>query len=284
MTLAVALMDEQPIPAPRAPASWGSWAIHPWTDPTTLATDPAIRSPQTERVLVFTSTAGDSAARVAASTVGAVRPDLSVRVVSVPCSTAVLTRAVESVPASATSGNAVHESVLRALDATTWGAWLPTVAKLETPAPTLRQHVQSWFPDDTGFLAVHGDPGWVAKLPLATVEPERRLARVPEPGVTASAYECHAFGELPEPAIAALFAMGLASRPVRRVPVAESLATWGTAKAVEFVVTRPVGDLEPAPEQCRSCGEPFWRSACIFCRSRDHRAGTRFAPVRGATS
>lgn len=284
MTLAVALMDEQPIPTPRAPASWGSWAIHPWTDPTTLATDPAIRSGRTERVLVLTSTAGDAPARVAASTIGAVRPDLSVRVVSVPFSTAVLTRAVESVPASATGGNAVLEAITRALAATTWGAWLPSVAKLETPAPTLRQHVQSWFSDDTGFLAVHGDPGWVAKLPLASVEPERRLTRVPEPGVVATAYECHSFGELPEPAIAALFAMGLTARPVRRAPVAESLPTWGTAKAVEFVVTRPVGELEPAAGRCRSCDEPVWGSSCIFCRSGDHHAGTRLSPVRGVTS
>jgi len=201
--------------------------------------------------------------------VAAVRPDLAVRVVAAPFSTAALMRAVEMVPDRARGANAVFADVMARLGSMTWGAWLPSVAKLTTPAPTLRQHVHSWLRDRAGFLAVHGEPGWVAKLPVAQLAPDRQLPRVPPRGVVAAAYDCHAFGELPEVAVATLFSMGLTSRPVRREATADPTPLWGSAKAVEFVVAWPgAAELSDSSGRCPICGEPVWATHCAFCRVR----------------
>lgn len=287
MTLVVALVGEQPSGSARGLGAWGSWAVHSWTDPAGLATDPVIDDPRTRRLLVLSETTGRLPAEVAASTVAATRPDIQTRVHALPYSLGVLARALELMPTAAASGNAVHEVLRRTLAGLTWGAWLPTVAKLERPAPTLAQHVASWLPRADGYLAVHGsaegDPGWVRRLPLDRIAPEHQLSRVPAPGVTAAAYECHAYGDLPEPAIAALFGMGLASRPVRREPISDLAATWGTPKAVEFVISRPVSaELELAPRRCPSCFDPVWSEACVFCRVRPGRTDEARVPAGGA--
>ncbi|MQW76357.1 hypothetical protein GHK92_10755 [Nocardioides sp. dk4132] len=269
MSLVVAIMDEQPAGSFRGAASWGEWQVHPLSDPTALATDPQIRSPHTRHLLVLAPTAHAMAAHVAASTVAAARPELPVRVLSFPVSAAVLVRAAELVPADTASATAVYDAILAALDTVVWGAWLPSVARLSRPAPTLGQHVQSWFAGADGFLAVHGDPGWVAKLPIAELAPERRLRRVPTPGVVAASFECHAYGELPEAAISALFAMGLATRPTRREPVADVARAWGSAKAVEFVISWPAAPGAagtPTSLRCPSCEEPVRDQICPFCR------------------
>ncbi len=197
MTLAVALLEEHPVARPRGTATWGSWQVHPWSDPTSLATDETVLSPTTDRLLVLSPQAGRLQAQIAASSVAAIRPDLAVRVVVAPFSTVAMMRAVELVPDRACGANAVFADLVARLEAMTWGAWLPSVAKLATPAPTLRQHVGSWLRNRSGYLAVRGEPGWVAKLPVAQLAPERLLPRVPPRGVVATAYDCHAFGELP---------------------------------------------------------------------------------------
>ncbi|HYF74592.1 MAG TPA: hypothetical protein VD864_17310 [Nocardioides sp.] len=286
MSLVVAIMSEQPAGSFRGPAPWGEWQIHQLADPTVLATDPVVRSPRTTHVLVLSTSAGADRAHVAASTTAAARPELPVRVASFPVSPTVLTRAVELVPPGVTSPTGVYDAIVAALDSVVWGAWLPSVAKLSRPAPTLRQHVQSWFSDANGYLAVHGEPGWVAKLPVAELAPERRLRRVPAPGLTAPSLECHAYGELPEAAIATLFAMGLTGRPVRREPVADATGTWGTPKAVEFVVSWPVPmpvAIGPA-QRCPSCDEPVSGETCPFCRVAPVRVGRNEARVRGVAS
>ncbi|HEY0949923.1 hypothetical protein [Nocardioides sp.] len=234
-----------------------------------MATDETVLSPTTRQLLVLSPQAGSGPAHVAAATVAAVRPELSVRVVAVPFSTTAMMRAVEMVPDRVHGANAVFADVRARLDALTWGAWLPSVAKLTTPAPTLRQHVHSWLRDRSGYLAVHGDPGWVAKLPIGQLAPDRQLPRVPPRGVVATAYDCHAFGELPEVAVATLFSMGLTSRPVRREATSDPTPVWGTAKAVEFVVAWPgVAELSPATGRCPICDEAVWGHDCAFCRVR----------------
>lgn len=269
MTLAVALLAEHPVARPRGTATWGSWHVHPWSDPTTLATDETVLSPTTRQLLVLSPQGGRTQAHIAASTIAAVRPELATRVVAAPFSTAALLRAVEMVPDRAHGANAVFADVKARLDALIWGAWLPSVVKLTTPAPTLRQHVHSWLRDRSGYLAVHGEPGWVAKLPVAQLAPDRRLPRVPPRGVVAAAYDCHAFGELPEAAVATLFAMGLTARPVRREPFADPTPIWGSAKAVEFVVAWPgAAELSPSSGHCLICEEPVWGADCAFCRVR----------------
>lgn len=269
MNLAVALLDEHPSARPRGMTTWGSWGVHPWSEPTTLATDEVVLAPGTQRILVLTSETGRPHAEIVAATVAAARPEVAVRVAVLPVSTAVLVRAVELVPEGVVGANAVLADVTARVAAMTWGAWLPTVAKLESPAPSLRQHVQSWLRNSAGYLAVHGDPGWVARLPISQLEPERRLSRIPPRGLVATAYECHSFGELPEPAIAALFAMGLTNRPVRREPLGRTDRVWGTSKAVEVVVSWPgPAELEPPDGRCPICEDLVWGEACAFCRAK----------------
>lgn len=267
MTLFVSVLGLRPAAALGGVAQWGSWRVLASGDPTVLANEPGVRSPDTRHVLVLTPPHELDRARIAAATIGAARPDLAVRVEPVPAPASVLIRAVERVPEVLTKATVVHASIGAGLAALTWGAWLPTVAKLEKPAPSLGQHVGSWVARGAGFLAVHGDPGWVGKLPMPQVDPARRLQRPTGVPPTAGDFECHAFGDLPEAAIATLFSMGLTSRPYRREPVADPKPQWGTGRGVEFVVNplSPVG--LPAPNGlCPACAEPVIGSFCPFCR------------------
>jgi hypothetical protein len=275
MTLFVSVLGRRPNAALGGFAQWGSWQVLSSGDPTVLANEPAVRNPETSHVLVLTPPSELDRARIAAATIGAARPDLAVRVEPVPASPALLVRAVERVPVVLTKATAVHASISVALGSLTWGAWLGSVAKLEKPAPSLGQHVSSWFARGAGYLAVHGSPGWVAKLPLPQVDPSQRLQRPAGAPAAGGDFECHAFGDLPESAIGTLFSMGLTSRPLRREPVAEVKDTWGTTKVVEFVINpvTPVG--LPAPNGlCPACSEPVIGSFCPFCRvapARSHR-------------
>lgn len=271
MALFVATLSPQAPPGLRGAATWGSWAALPWDDPSVLATEPDVVAPETSHLLVLTPPSGTRKAYVAAGLVAAVRTDLAVHVETVPASTAVTVRALETVPADADSPNHVAASVAAAVRSCVWGAWTPSVAKLERPSPSLGQHVQSWIARGAGFLAVHGtsseSPGWVGRLPQNQVEASRRLPR-------GGAYEAQMFGSLPEEAIGALFAMGLQSRPVRRDPAGDAESVWGHPKAVEFVLTPTptpgasrVAMLGAPTGTCAVCREPVWGDHCPFCRA-----------------
>lgn len=291
MALLISVLGDRPAPL-HGVAPWGSWSTQSWTDPAVLATDPDLTRDDVDDVLVLTAPAGAAQARLAGSLVGAVRPDLSVRVEVLPTSVAMMVRAVERVPASLTGPTAVHAAITRCVESAVWGAWLPSVAKLEKPNPTLRQHVRSWFGKGAGFLALHGDPGWVAKLPYPQVTAAQRLPRPttqPSPD-TPGGYECHAFGELPEEAIATLFAAGLGTRPQRREPFGDAAAHWGTGKAIEFVITQTQRadarasdvDLGEYAGYCPTCRESVWASCCPFCRVKPYRANNS-GPTRSAS-
>lgn len=264
----VAVLGAAPPQGLRGSAPWGSWAVLPWSDPAVLATEPEVRSAETDRLLVVTPAAGARPARVAAAAVAAVRRELPVRVEVRHESTAVLLRAVESVPPGVVGANHVAAVVGRLADRSVWGGWLPSVAKLERPAPTLGQHVRSWFLRGAGFLAVHGEPGWVERLPLDQVDQSRRLPRAQD-------YDAQMFGSLPEDAIAALFSLGLTGRPVRREPLGDAGDVWGTPQAVEFVVLPLPGEpyrsadalVGPAKGTCPVCTEPVWGPCCTYCRA-----------------
>jgi hypothetical protein len=266
VALSVVIMGSEPGGFGRRVAPWGYWDVHGWDDPTELATDPYVLHPGTRQVLVLAPPAAYRASNASAATIAAQRPDIQVRVEQRPVSIGVLVRALERVPANVTSPTVVHAALGAALSTTTWGAWLPSVTKLEEPAPTMRQHLSSWFGGE-GFLAVRGEPGWVGKLPIERWEPGHRLPRPPSSGGGPEEYSCAAAGELPEPAIAALFQMGLASRPQRRDPFGDAAAVWGSDKAVEFVIT-PGGapDLGQPSGACKVCAEPVWGTTCPFCR------------------
>jgi len=252
-------------------AAWGRWLTRPRSTPVDLATDPDVLTAETGTVLVLAPIADVGPARVAAATVAAVRPDVRVRVEALPVPVAALVRALELVPGSAETAGTVHRAVHDALERCVRAAWLPSVTRLERPAPTLRQHLASWVARGAGFLAVDGDPGWVARLPDTTHLPDRRLPRV-EPTTAGEGWEAHAFGELPEEALASLFQMGLSSRPTRRPGFGDGARSWGSAKAVD-VVLAPAGlgasglrRLGAPTGTCPACEEPVWDPHCPFCR------------------
>lgn len=264
MALYVAIMGEERSPAAPVVAPWGTAAPHSWQDAATLATDPDVLAEGVRQVLVLCPARGAGQARIAASTIASARPETSVRVDPLPVSLGVLARAVELVAEAPPGANRCRAALAATLDRMVWGAWLPSVTRLEAPPPTMTQHLQSMLSRGAGFLAVHGDPGWVARLPLDQVEPARRLAR--RPG-EASEPEATAYGELPEPAIETLFAMGLAGRPARREPLGDALSVWGRADACEFVIS-PAAAVDPGPPTggCPTCLEPTWADFCPFCR------------------
>jgi hypothetical protein len=262
MALSVVVMGRGLTSPGRRVVSWGYWDVHDWDDPTNLAIDPDIVHPGTREVLVLAPQHGHDASVVSAGAIASQRPDIKVRVEQTPYSVGALTRALERVPETWASPTAVHAGLHQALRETTLGAWLPSVTKLSVPAPSMRQHVSSWF-GGSGFLAVRGEPGWVAKLPVQRWEPGQRLTRPSGAGDL----ECRTDGELPEPAIAALFQMGLASRPQRVLPAGDAEVVWGTSRAVEFVIgpATPV-ELGQPSGTCQVCREPVWGMTCPFCR------------------
>ena len=266
MALAVVVMGQGLGAVDRRVTSWGYWDVHGWDDPTELALDPYVLHPGTRQVLVLTPRAGFQESNASAATIAAQRPDIQVRVEQTSASVGVLVRALERVPAHVTSPTVVHAAIRRGLRTTTWGAWLPSVTKLEKPQPTMRQHLSSWFGGE-GFLAVRGEPGWVTKLPIQRWEPGWRLPRPAASDGGNEDYTCAAAGELPEPAIGALFQMGLTSRPQRRDPFGDAASVWGSPRAVEFVIT-PAGppELGQPSGACKVCVEPVWGTTCPFCR------------------
>lgn len=269
MTLHVALMGGN-ADEPDRHATWGSWGVRGGNDAVELATDPALSSPDVSEVLVLARESDATAARLAGATIAAVRPDLSVRVEAHAVSLGVLVRAMERVTTGPVTSNSLHVSFSAVLGAVTWGAFLPSVTKLANPAPSMYQHIQSWFPGRHGFLAMHGTPGWVAKLPLDQLGPGQSLPRVQEASAGAGAlvHECVSFGELPEEAIAVLFAMGLTTRPTRRQPVGDPSTQWGHERAIEFVITPATVPSPGIPSGiCSVCDQPVWGQACPFCRA-----------------
>lgn len=281
LSLFVALVGDAGSASPPREVSWGAWSVCPVTEPTALATEPLVTSGRVTRVLVLAPEPYAARAHVLASAIGATRPTVSVRVESVPASTWALTRVMELAGRLAGSANGTYAAIMATLGASTWGAWLPSVAQLAAPAPNLRQHVQSWLPGGAGFLAVGGPDGWVERLPLAVAsgrslrtpppprEPDlpehttRRPDRLPKPGL-----ECHSAGELPEPAIAALFALGVERRPQRSEPGGGRKELWGTDRAVEFLVCpSTLVDIGLPSATCPHCAQQVWHGEfCPFCR------------------
>lgn len=289
MGLCIAILGEShPPTSARGSADWGLWATYSWSSPEALAVEPSVTGPETDTVLVITTSAGGPQSHIAAATIAAVRPDIRVRVEVLPVSVGVLVRCVELLDHRLTSSTAVHASLLRTLHAVSWGAWLPSVAKLEQPNPTLRQHVRSWFVQGLGFIAIKGPDGWVARLPIEKVDSAMRLPRVPA-DVRDTYYHCQSFGELPEEAIGTLFNMGLAARPARREALGDAAAIWGSADAIEFVITpahladgSQLTEVEPSG-RCASCRDPVWSSHCPFCRASIEQLNQSFDHAEVAT-
>jgi hypothetical protein len=154
---------------------------------------------------------------------------------------------------------------LAALDflrANLWSAvWLPSVAKLRSPQPSMLQHVKSWLPN-SGFVAT------LSPAPGITNASRARLSNLaPLPGYAL----INSPSEAPEwvvPAVAKELG-SLSSSEV--MPIRDSIDSFGTKSAVEFIaVPADFRDRSrPAPElitECPGCGVHHSRKSCPFCK------------------
>lgn len=261
MTLTVAVLASADA-VNRGHGDWGVWSLVEAGDPTVVATSPDVLDQETTEVLVLDIERHRERAHLAGNLVAAARPDVQVRVATPSTTLGALVTSLERVPAELTQANEVAEHVMAAVSSTVVGAWLPSVTRLERPAPTMGQHVRSLLLRGDGFMALRGESPWVARLPLPQ-DPSLRLPR-DEHGAS---LVCRAAGELPEAAISALFSVGLAERPHRGRDYADAAAEWGTPHAVEVLLWRPGPALRHAPTgACAVCGQRVWRR-CFFCRA-----------------
>jgi hypothetical protein len=139
-------------------------------------------------------------------------------------------------------------------------AWLPSVAKLDRPHPSLGQHVRSWL-GGSGFVAVHSPEPQVLTCPgqaMPTLDPPQGGAlMVADSGA-------------PDWVVPALVsALGAGGR--------EDFATWrdprdafGTATCTEvLVVPTDLDDADAVPSgarECPACGNRHAREVCPWCR------------------
>lgn len=285
MSLYVAVAAEGAHGPSSQQAAWGAWGVHPVSEVTSLALAPEVVTGRAHKILVLVPPRLAPLAHRMASAVASTRPSIAVRVEAPKAS---LTALVQAVTLSATvrgSLNGAHASIRQTLEQTAWGAWLPSVARLSNPAPSLVQHVQSWLPGGQGYLAMAQPRGWVARLPLSPADvadvshrlslssalPANgdsgdvvRQARTPRGEI-----QCVTDGDLPEAAIAALFALGADRRPLRREVRDDPKAAWGSKGAVEFAVSPGAPSDPGAPTgRCPTCAEALWGPACPFCRVR----------------
>jgi hypothetical protein len=152
-----------------------------------------------------------------------------------------------------------------------WAAvWLPSVAKVESPAPSLTQHLRSWLPG-SGFILEYGRNARVhtaERLPLPALDAAAGLQLV------------HATGGAPAWLLAALVE---ALRPSSQIQAASWRApedAYGTETAAEFVALPP-DPISLLPEvtrthqfvECDGCGLRHAARVCPFCAMAVHQEG-----------
>ncbi|MCL3859943.1 hypothetical protein [Actinotalea sp. K2] len=153
----------------------------------------------------------------------------------------------------------------RELERRTWsGAWLPTVARLEQPAPSLGQHLRSWMPSGAGYLAtLSGEPGVVRV---------GRPVRASEPVLARSALVC-AGEAIPAPALQDALELAGAHEHIELPGLSlDARGRFGTARAVELLAL-PAGDVIPYPrvetlDRCAVCGAVVPQEFCQYCHVR----------------
>lgn len=300
MSLYVAVVSELRAAPVVHEVPWGAWALHPVSERDSVALDPVVRSGQITQLLVLAPERLAADAHIMGSVVASTRSDLSVRVEVLAYPVLSFTRVLEQLAGMSEGPNAVYAALMAGLADSTWGAWLPSVSALSSPAPTILMHVQSWLPGGLGFLALGGARGWVSKLPLGDAQANRSLRAVRDSAPVDSEQPSGAYastrpseggrgpldavasGELSEAAIGALFALGLERRPQRREPVDATKGLWGHDKAIEFVITPSDARGAGAPTAtCPACSQAVWGRFCPFCRVTTYANVTSASPAHG---
>lgn len=143
-----------------------------------------------------------------------------------------------------------------------WSAvWLPGVAKLRSPQPSLFQHVRSWLPN-SGFLAT------LSPTPRVVDASEAPLSHIPALSDYALINSPSSAPDWVVPAVAREM-MSQSSSEV--VPIRDSIDSYGTKSAVEFIAipTNFHDQSRPKPHlvvECSACGTHHGRIACPFCK------------------
>lgn len=156
------------------------------------------------------------------------------------------------------------------------GAWLKSVAGLET-IPTSRRQSMGSFAPSVSFLAYCAPVPRVSRLrpaevadhlPFRPVQPVQLLCSTPDPGIT-RVFDDH----LPQ-AIQPVATRTLPAQPL-------GPAYWGTTKYVEFVAlsAHPQALAYAAgavrASECHWCGEPMAARPCPFCAGDTARTPLR---------
>ncbi|NUU18148.1 hypothetical protein HP550_12900 [Cellulomonas humilata] len=147
---------------------------------------------------------------------------------------------------------------------TTWsGAWTPTVAKLEHPAPSVGQHLRSWAPMGAGFVVTLSGTSPAVRAVGHDVAPD-------EPTEARGPLYGGAPEWIPEAARAHLLAASGCTEIVELdALVLDPAERFGTGRAVELVAL-PAARLQlPVPRgACPTCDTAVVTDFCPFCHVR----------------
>lgn len=182
-----------------------------------------------------------------------------------PMCVGVISSLVDDIDADATTSPAdVLAWRLSALDLMrdeVWSAaWLPSVAGMADPAPSLVQHMRSWLPG-SGYLAVHNPTPEVIPAPRA---PITRLDERSDHALI------HSSSTTP-------WVVGAVRDALRPASVSElstvrdPIDSFGTAKATELVAVPLSFHTRSRPDHrdittCVACGIRHARTSCPVCR------------------
>lgn len=152
-----------------------------------------------------------------------------------------------------------------AAEGTFSAGWVPGVARLTAPAPSLRQHLRSWFPGGSGFLVEHAPEVRVTAVGAASQDDAAPADR----SVPRSVLAVSSTG-LPDAALRLAQRLAGTREWVGVPPLEGSAERYGTAAAVELVALPAASPRLPeagALPSCRVCGLPVLQPACPFCRT-----------------
>lgn len=170
---------------------------------------------------------------------------------------------------------AVAVATLDALAADTFsGAWLRSVARLESPQPSLVQHLRSWLPGGGGFLVEHA-PRTSVRAAKATAPDEAPYGGSgTRPALVVSGRGA------PDQALRQAQRLAAAVARIETDPLPGPQARYGTAAAVELAALpedTPFLPLDGSPD-CPTCGLLVPQPVCPFCRRSTAPVVARSAP------